>query len=309
MKPTQAGTSVFDASALVEPQRTTIILQQPASAEASDTEVPAWVGSTSERRPLQPEVRWTPHPWEGRTRFVDRFNTLGKWKFHSLRETAPPRQIVVQHAIQLYNGSLSRGLHLTSVLGGCQFSRGMKFLFPEGVEAIYKLRPSFPRLGRPPNFRLEGTTLRRGAPPSWHLRIRFFRAGRLLWCCRSLGPRQPRVFFSGPNRRDKIGQLERLLQPVLMKSSFVLSLRPCFYRSPLPTIPMILIIGLLLTGADGRHFRFQLFHQSFGASDPFLRVPQYAILDSHLLGRFLHLTLKVTPLVLLFKDLPGLPLC
>ena len=68
-------------------------------------------------------------------------------KFHSLRETAPPRQIVVQYATQLYNCSLSRRLHLTSVLGGCQFSQGMKCSFPEGVKAIYKLRPSFPRLG------------------------------------------------------------------------------------------------------------------------------------------------------------------
>ena len=119
---------------------------------------------------------------------------------------------------------------------------------------------------------------------------------------------QPRVFFQGQNRRGEIGELERLLQPVLMISDLVLPLRPCFFRSPFPTVPMILIIDLPLDCAGGCHFSFQLLNQSFGASDPLLRVPQYAVLSPHLSDRFLQLTLTVAPLplVLQLKDLPGL---
>ena len=51
---------------------------QPTSAEVSSTEVPAWVGSTSERRPPQHEVRGTSQPLKGRTKGLDRFNTLGR---------------------------------------------------------------------------------------------------------------------------------------------------------------------------------------------------------------------------------------
>ena len=52
--------------------------QQSTSAEASSTEVPDWVGSTSEHGPPQHEIRWTPQRQEGRTKFLDRFNTLGR---------------------------------------------------------------------------------------------------------------------------------------------------------------------------------------------------------------------------------------
>ena len=81
-----SGLSRKEDSRLAGSQRTAT--PPPTSAEASNTEVPAWVGSTSERRPLQPEVMWAPQPRERRTKFVDRFNTFGKWKFNSLRELA-----------------------------------------------------------------------------------------------------------------------------------------------------------------------------------------------------------------------------
>ena len=59
--------------------------QQLTSAETASAEVSAWVGSTSERRPVQ-GARWTPQPRGQRTKFIDRSNTLGRWKLHSLRE-------------------------------------------------------------------------------------------------------------------------------------------------------------------------------------------------------------------------------
>ena len=48
---------VFEDSKLAEPQR--LAAPPPTNAETSRTEVSAWVGSTSERRPAQ-EARWMP---------------------------------------------------------------------------------------------------------------------------------------------------------------------------------------------------------------------------------------------------------
>ena len=110
--------------------------------------------------------------------FVDRFNTLGKWKFHFLRELT-----FSQHRDKMEPPAQSAIVELGRVLDHdlswrSSFPQGMKFPFPEGVEAIYRLRSSFPRLRRLPNFRLERTMLRRGTQPSWHLRIRCLRASR-----------------------------------------------------------------------------------------------------------------------------------
>ena len=53
--------------------------------KAARAEVSAWVGSQSERRYAQGR-RWTPRPWDKIAKFIDKFNTLSEWKFHSLRE-------------------------------------------------------------------------------------------------------------------------------------------------------------------------------------------------------------------------------
>ena len=75
-------------SKLAEPQRSAA--PPSTNAEASRTEVSAWVGSTSERRPAQ-EARWTPQPRGLRAKFTDHSKTLGRWKFHSLREIEAAR--------------------------------------------------------------------------------------------------------------------------------------------------------------------------------------------------------------------------
>ena len=73
----------FKDQKLAEPQRSAA--PPPAYAEAARTEVSAWVGSTSERRPTQ-EARRTPQSRGLLAKFVDYSKTLWKWKFLSLRE-------------------------------------------------------------------------------------------------------------------------------------------------------------------------------------------------------------------------------
>ena len=73
----------FKDSKLAQPQRSEA--PPPTNAEASRTEVSAWVGFTSDRRPAQ-EARWTPQPRGLRAKFTDHSKTLGRWKFLSLRE-------------------------------------------------------------------------------------------------------------------------------------------------------------------------------------------------------------------------------
>ena len=83
--------------------------------KAARAEVSAWVGSTPERRSVQ-EPRWTPQPWDIITKFIDRFNTLSGWKFHSLRELGsaqyqeqidPPAQRAIAELGRLVENDLS----------------------------------------------------------------------------------------------------------------------------------------------------------------------------------------------------------
>ena len=70
-------------STLAEPQRSAAPL--PTNAETARTEVSAWVGSTSERRPTQ-ETRRTPQSRGLPVKFVDYSETLRRWNCFSLRE-------------------------------------------------------------------------------------------------------------------------------------------------------------------------------------------------------------------------------
>ena len=96
-------------SKLAEPQRSAA--PPPTNAEASRTEVSAWVGSMSERRPAQ-EARWTPQPRGLRAKFTDHSKTLGRWKFLSLRELGtaqmePPAQRAIAKLGSVLDNDLS----------------------------------------------------------------------------------------------------------------------------------------------------------------------------------------------------------
>ena len=96
-------------SKLAEPQRSAV--PPPTNAEASRTEVSAWVGSTSERRPTH-EARRTPQSQGLRAKFTDYSKTLGRWKFLSLRELEteqmdPPTQRAIAELGRVLDNDLS----------------------------------------------------------------------------------------------------------------------------------------------------------------------------------------------------------
>ena len=106
--------SLKGGTRLVGSQKT--LTPQPTSAEVSSTEVPAWVGSTWERPPPDGEIRQTPQHTRGKgTMFDDRFNTLGNWKFLSLKELASkqyrdPLEVPAQRAVVELGRVLDRDL-------------------------------------------------------------------------------------------------------------------------------------------------------------------------------------------------------
>ena len=96
-------------SKLAEPQRSAA--PPPTNAETARTEVSAWVGSTSERRPTQETWR-TPQSRGLLAKFVDYSKTLGRWKFLSLRELEaeqmePPAQRAIAELGRVLENDLS----------------------------------------------------------------------------------------------------------------------------------------------------------------------------------------------------------
>ena len=96
-------------SKLAEPQRSAA--PPPTNAETARTEVSAWVGSTSERRPTQ-ETRRTPQSRGLLSKFVDYSKTLERWKFLSLRELEaeqmePPAQRAIAELGRVLENDLS----------------------------------------------------------------------------------------------------------------------------------------------------------------------------------------------------------
>ena len=106
----------FKDQKIAEPQRSAA--PPPDNTEAERKEVPAWVGSTSERRPTQ-EARRTPQARGLLAKFVDHSKTLGRWKFLSLRELeAEQLEPPVQRAIAELDSVMENDLSWRSSFPG-----------------------------------------------------------------------------------------------------------------------------------------------------------------------------------------------